>query len=177
MKPLVGIIMGSDSDLPVMAKAAEVLEEYGVEYVMKILSAHRTPDETMEFAKKAEEDGYKVLIAGAGMAAHLPGVLASHTVLPVIGVPISGPALAGQDALLSMVQMPPGIPVATVAMNGAKNAAILSLQILALTDPNLKTELKNARQKMRRDLAAKNENLAKSGYQKYLQEKLGRPGV
>lgn len=174
MKPLVSIIMGSDSDLPVMAKAAEVLEAYQVGYSMQILSAHRTPEATLEFAKKAEENGYKVIIAGAGMAAHLPGVLAAQTVLPVIGVPIRGKTLDGQDALLSMVQMPPGIPVATVAINGAKNAAILSLQILALTEPSLKEALKSERQRMKTDLSAKNETLAELGYKNYIHQQRGQ---
>jgi len=160
--------MGSDSDLPVMAKAAEVLTEFAVGFSIKILSAHRTPDETLEFSKTAQENGYKVIIAGAGMAAHLPGVLASQTVLPVIGVPISGKALDGEDALFSIVQMPPGIPVATVAINGGKNAAVLALQILALTEPRLNEALKNERTKMKKNLAEKNKRLAELGYQKYV---------
>ncbi|HEY8463426.1 MAG TPA: 5-(carboxyamino)imidazole ribonucleotide mutase, partial [Bacillota bacterium] len=125
MPALVAIVMGSDSDLPVMTKAAEVLEEFAVDYSMHILSAHRTPDEALALARNAQAEGYKVLIAGAGMAAHLPGVLAAQTTLPVIGVPLASPTTGGVDALWSIVQMPPGVPVATVAINGAKNAAYL----------------------------------------------------
>lgn len=166
--------MGSDSDLPVMAKAAEVLEFFGVEFTMAILSAHRTPVETMEFAARAEEEGYGVLIAGAGMAAHLPGVLAAQTGIPVIGVPIASGPLQGEDALYSIVQMPPGIPVATVGINSAKNAALLAVAILSLSDPDLKEKLAAYRRSMREECHRKAKNLAEKGYKELLQEKSGR---
>ena len=134
----VGIVMGSDSDLKVMSKAADMLEKLGIEYEMTIISAHREPDVFFEYAKSAESKDYKVIIAGAGMAAHLPGMCAAIFPMPVIGVPISGSTLDGMDALLSIVQMPPGIPVATVAINGGKNAAHLALQIMAVKHEELK---------------------------------------
>ena len=137
----VGIIMGSDSDLPVVEKAINTLKEFGVSYEVRILSAHRTPQETAEFARTAAEKGFKVLIAAAGMAAHLAGAVAAQTVLPVIGIPCKSNTLDGIDALLSTVQMPSGIPVATVAINGGVNAALLCMEILALTDENLKEKL------------------------------------
>lgn len=140
--PVVGILMGSSSDLPTMEKAAEVLERFGVGHELNVMSAHRTPDQVAEYAKGAEGRGLKVLIAGAGLAAHLPGVVAAHTVLPVIGVPLFQPALAGADALYSCVQMPTGVPVATVAIGGAKNAAILAVQILATGDPALAAKMR-----------------------------------
>jgi 5-(carboxyamino)imidazole ribonucleotide mutase len=136
MKPLVSVIMGSTSDLPVMEDAAKFLDETGIPFELNALSAHRTPDEVMEFAKNAHTRGIKVIIAGAGMAAHLPGVIAAMTPLPVIGVPIKA-SLDGLDSVLSMLQMPPGIPVATVAINGARNAAILAAQIIATGDPEM----------------------------------------
>jgi len=136
MKPLVSIIMGSTSDLPVMEKAAKILDEMEIPFEMNALSAHRTPEKVEEFAKTAHERGVRVIIAGAGMAAHLPGVIAAMTPIPVIGVPIKA-TLDGMDALLSIVQMPPGIPVATVGINGAQNAGILALQILATGDDEL----------------------------------------
>ena len=135
--PLVGIIMGSDSDLPVMQEAATILGELGVPFEMTIVSAHRTPARLYEYAGQAVERGLKVIIAGAGGAAHLPGMAAALTPLPVIGVPVKTSALGGQDSLLSIVQMPSGVPVATVAINGAKNAGILAAQILATADPAL----------------------------------------
>ncbi|MDO8573498.1 MAG: 5-(carboxyamino)imidazole ribonucleotide mutase [Candidatus Daviesbacteria bacterium] len=135
------IITGSDSDLPVMKEAAAVLEEFGVEYEMTISSAHRSPDRTEELVKDANFSGVKVIIAGAGMAAHLAGVIASRFTLPVIGVPLQSGVLGGVDALLSTMQMPPGIPVATVAINGAKNAGILAVQILATSDKELENKL------------------------------------
>jgi 5-(carboxyamino)imidazole ribonucleotide mutase len=141
--PKVAILMGSQSDMEIMKDCEKYLEHFGVSYETRVLSAHREPTETAEFARNAEKNGYEVLIGAAGMAAHLPGVLASHTILPVIGVPLSNSALNGLDALYSIVQMPPGIPVATVAVGnaGAKNAAILAVQILALKDENLKKKL------------------------------------
>lgn len=137
----VAIVMGSKSDLPTMQKASAVLEEFGIQYEMHILSAHRTPQEAAEFAQRAKERGFGAIIAGAGLAAHLPGVLASWTELPVIGVPLSSQALGGIDALYAIVQMPPGIPVATVGIDNAKNAALLAVQMLALSDQKLAEEL------------------------------------
>jgi 5-(carboxyamino)imidazole ribonucleotide mutase len=136
-QPLVGIIMGSDSDLPVMREAAEMLKEFGVPYEMTIVSAHRTPGRLYEYAQNAQARGLKVIIAGAGGAAHLPGMAAAITPLPVIGVPVKTAALGGKDSLLSIVQMPGGVPVATVAINGAKNAGILAAQILGTADDAL----------------------------------------
>ena len=133
----VGIIMGSDSDLPVMSNAAKMLDDLGVEYELTIVSAHRTPDKLVEYAKTAKERGLKVIIAGAGGAAHLPGMVASMTTLPVVGVPVQTKALGGVDSLYSIVQMPPGIPVATVAINGALNAGLLAAKILATNDEEL----------------------------------------
>ena len=158
-QPLVGIIMGSDSDLPIMEKAFAVLKDFEVPYEVKILSAHRTPDEHAEYAKTAVKRGLKVIIAAAGMAAHLPGVTAGQTILPVIGVPIKSSFQDGLDSLLSIVQMPPGIPVATVAVNGAKNAALLAIQILAVADENLKNKFVEYKQKMAADSIKKNEKL------------------
>lgn len=137
----VGIIMGSKSDLPVVQKAADVLREFGIPYEMHIYSAHRTPEEARDFARSAKENGFGVIIAAAGMAAHLAGALAANTVLPVIGIPCRGAALDGMDALLSTVQMPSGIPVATVAIDGAKNAAFLAAEILALSEEALAEKL------------------------------------
>ncbi|MFT9496712.1 5-(carboxyamino)imidazole ribonucleotide mutase [Anaerosolibacter sp.] len=134
MKPVVGIIMGSDSDLPVMKEAAEILQQFEIPYEMTIVSAHRTPDRLYTYAKEAKDRGIKVIIAGAGGAAHLPGMVASLTGLPVIGVPVKSSSLNGMDSLYSIVQMPPGVPVATVAINGAKNAGILAAQILGTTN-------------------------------------------
>ena len=142
MKAVVSIIMGSTSDLPVMDKAAKLLDELGIPFEINALSAHRTPEEVEEFAKNAQQNGIKVIIAAAGMAAHLPGVIASMTTLPVIGVPIKA-SLNGLDALLSIVQMPPGIPVATVGIDAAQNAGILAVQMLAIENPELQTKLAN----------------------------------
>lgn len=149
-QPLVGIIMGSDSDLPVMQKAADVLAELGVPYEMTIVSAHRTPRRLYEYAEGAADRGLKVVVAGAGGAAHLPGMVAAITPLPVIGVPVKSSALSGQDSLLSIVQMPGGVPVACVAIDGAKNAGILAAQILGAGDPDVRERV--ARYK--RDLEA-----------------------
>jgi 5-(carboxyamino)imidazole ribonucleotide mutase len=135
--PSVGIIMGSDSDLPVMQEAAKVLEELGVSFEMTIVSAHRTPERLYEYSRTARDRGLKVIIAGAGGAAHLPGMVAAISPLPVIGVPVKSSALSGEDSLLSIVQMPPGVPVATVAINGARNAGILATQILGTAEPEL----------------------------------------
>ena len=154
-KPLVGILMGSESDLPVMDKAVEVLKEMGVSHEVEISSAHRLPEKTANYAKRARGRGIEVLIAGAGMAAHLAGALASHTTLPVIGVPIKSGALDGVDALYSTVQMPQGIPVATVAIDGAKNAAYLACEILSIKYPEIAKKLEQVRSKMRNSLEEK----------------------
>lgn len=148
MTAVVGIVMGSDSDLPVMEKAGAVLERFGVEYEIEVMSAHRKPARVSEYATTAAERGLKVLIAGAGLAAHLPGVVAAHTTLPVIGVPLYQEGLAGADALYSCVQMPPGVPVATVAIGGSKNAAVLAVEILGLADDRLAKELVEFKQQM-----------------------------
>ncbi len=145
----VGIIMGSTSDLEIMSSAFAVLDDFGVPYEKKVISAHRAPELLAKYASSARERGLSVIIAGAGGAAHLPGVTAAMTTLPVIGVPISGKAFGGMDALLSMVQMPSGIPVATVAVNGAKNAALLAISILSLTDPVLEEKLSGFRRAQR----------------------------
>jgi phosphoribosylaminoimidazole carboxylase PurE protein len=140
--PEVAIMMGSDSDWNVLQKAVDILEQFGVSYEVRVMSAHRSPEAVAQYARNAQKKGIKVIIAGAGYAAHLAGVISAHTVLPVIGVPISGNTLGGIDALLSMVQMPPGVPVATVSIGGATNAGILAVQILALNKPDLNAKLK-----------------------------------
>lgn len=159
MKPVVSIIMGSTSDLPVMNKAAQFLDEMEIPFEMNALSAHRTPEEVERFAKNAAGRGIKVIIAAAGMAAHLCGVIASMTTLPVIGVPINA-SLDGMDALLAIVQMPPGIPVATVGINGAQNAAILAVQILALGDEKLSSRLTAYKEDLKKKIVKANEELA-----------------
>ena len=151
----VAIVMGSDSDLKIMADCAKILKSFGVEYEMIVASAHRTPDKALAYARSAEERGLEVIIAGAGAAAHLAGVLAAATVLPVIGVPINATALAGVDALYATVQMPSGIPVATVAINGAKNAGILAVQILAGKDAGLRQKLHDYKEKMAKEVEEK----------------------
>lgn len=166
----VGIIMGSDSDLSVMSEAAKVLEEFGVEYEIMIVSAHRTPKKMFEYAMTAEDRGIEVIIAGAGGAAHLPGMTASITHLPVIGVPVKTTALGGLDSLLSIVQMPAGVPVATVAINNAKNAALLAVQILSIKYPQLKEKVKEYKKKMENEVNAKDDKLQNLGYKKYLEE-------
>ncbi len=171
MNPLVGIIMGSDSDLPVMQDAAKVLEELGVVSEVHIVSAHRTPNWLVEYAEGAAAKGLQVIIAGAGGAAHLPGMAAAHTPLPVIGVPVEGKALKGLDALLSIVQMPPGVPVATVAINGAKNAGILAAQILGASDEKVRARVVTFKSKMASDVAAKDEELQQKGFQQFLADK------
>ena len=163
----VGIVMGSDSDMPVMSKAAAILDKLGVEYEMKIISAHREPDVFFEYAKTAEEKGFKVIIAGAGMAAHLPGMCAAIFPMPVIGVPMSGKNLDGMDALYSIVQMPSGIPVATVAINGGANAGLLAAKILATSDPELLDRLKAYSQELKEQVEAKDARLQEVGYQAY----------
>ena len=153
------LIMGSDSDLPIVQKAASVLEKLGMPYSMHIMSAHRTPERTAEFASGAENDGYGVMIAFAGKAAHLAGVIAAHTTLPVIGVPIKGSDLGGLDALLSTVQMPSGIPVATVAIDGGANAAWLAARIMSIEEPGLAEKLRAEKQRMADEVAAKEKRL------------------
>jgi 5-(carboxyamino)imidazole ribonucleotide mutase len=159
MKPVVSIIMGSTSDLPVMEKAAKILDEFEIPFEMNALSAHRTPEEVEKFAKGAGDRGIKVIIAAAGMAAHLCGVIASMTTLPVIGVPINA-SLDGMDALLAIVQMPPGIPVATVGIDGAMNAGILAVQILALSDETLSTKLVEYKEGLKQKIVKANTELA-----------------
>lgn len=166
--PKVGIIMGSDSDLPVMKAAAEVLDEFGVDYEITIVSAHRTPERMFEYAKTAEERGIEVIIAGAGGAAHLPGMTASITTLPVIGVPVKTSTLNGLDSLLSIAQMPRGVPVATVAINNAKNAALLALSILGIKYPEIREKLKEYRRRMREEVEEKAKRLEEIGYEEYL---------
>lgn len=163
MTPIVSIIMGSTSDLPVMDKAAKLLDEMEIPFEINALSAHRTPAEVEQFAASAQERGIKVIIAAAGMAAALPGVIAANTTLPVIGVPIKG-MLNGLDALLSIVQMPPGIPVATVAVNGAMNAAILAVQMLALTDTAVAARLADYKHNLKNKIVKANEELAATTY-------------
>lgn len=160
-KPLVGIIMGSDSDLPVMSEAAKILDELKIPYELKIVSAHRTPDLMFTYAKSAVKRGLKVIIAGAGGSAHLPGMTASNTTLPVIGVPIKSKSLDGLDSLLSIVQMPAGVPVATVAINGAKNAGILAAQILGIQDSSISNAISRYKLKMKNESMEKNFKLGK----------------
>lgn len=154
--PLVGIIMGSDSDLPVMSEAAKILDEFKVPYEVKIVSAHRTPDFMSKYAKSASRRGLKVIIAGAGGSAHLPGMTAANTTLPVIGVPVKSKSLDGLDSLLSIVQMPAGVPVATVAINGAKNAGILAAEILSIVDSQLSARLEAYKQNLKKESMKKN---------------------
>lgn len=164
----IGIIMGSDSDLPVMSNAAKILDELQVEYEITIVSAHRTPDRLYEYAKTAEERGIDVIIAGAGGAAHLPGMAASMTVLPVIGVPVQTKALGGVDSLYSICQMPPGIPVAAVAINGSLNAGLLAAKILATSDLSLRERIKKYTEGLKDTVLDKAKRLEKVGYEEYL---------
>ena len=166
----VGIVMGSDSDMPIMAKAADVLKELGIDFDMTIISAHREPEEFFAYAKGAEEKGYKVIIAGAGGAAHLPGMCAALFDLPVIGIPIHTKSLGGVDSLYSIVQMPSGIPVATVAIDGAANAAILAAKMLSISDKDLRAKLKDYKKEMKDGVMAKAEKLDKLGHDKYIEQ-------
>lgn len=166
----VGIVMGSDSDLPVMSKAAEVLEKLGVDYEMTVISAHREPDVFFEYAKSAEERGFKVIIAGAGKAAHLPGMCAAIFPMPVIGIPMKTSDLGGVDSLYSIVQMPSGIPVATVAINGGANAGILAAKILSVSDAALLTRLKAYSEEMKQEVEKKATKLEELGYKEYLKQ-------
>ena len=169
--PRVGVVMGSDSDLPCMQAAVEVLEEFGVANEVRVLSAHRTPLAMASYAETAETRGLQVLIAGAGGAAHLPGMVAALTSLPVIGVPVASRALSGLDSLYSIVQMPAGIPVATVAIGNATNAGLLALQILAIADPELRQALNTYRQELRTMVEAKDQRLQELGSARYLAER------
>ena len=171
MKTLVGILMGSDSDLPVMQEASKVLTEFGIGHEVHTLSAHRTPAAVMSYVQKSEADGYKAFICAAGGAAHLAGVVAAHTALPVIGVPIMNKSTGGIDALYSTVQMPPGIPVATVAINGAKNAAILAAQIIGAGDADMKAKVTAYKEKMAKDIQSKDAELQQVGVEEYLKSK------
>lgn len=166
----VGIIMGSDSDLPVMKNAAKMLDDLGVDYELTIVSAHRTPDKLVEYAKTAKERGLKVIIAGAGGAAHLPGMVASMTSLPVIGVPVQTKALGGVDSLYSIVQMPPGIPVATVAINGALNAGLLAAKILATNDEDLSQKVIDYAKSLKDMVDEKAKKLEEIKYEAYLEQ-------
>lgn len=167
----IGIIMGSDSDLPVMKEAADVLSELGLEYELTIVSAHRTPDRMYEYARDAQKRGIRVIIAGAGGAAHLPGMVAAITALPVIGVPVKSSKLSGQDSLYSIVQMPPGVPVATVAIDGAKNAGILAAQILGASDDAVLAKVQDYKNQLCEMVEHKAEQLEKQGYKVYLNKK------
>ena len=166
----VGIVMGSDSDMPVMAQAADVLKELGIEFEMTIISAHREPDTFFEYAKGAEGRGIKVIIAGAGKAAHLPGMCAALFPMPVIGIPMKTSDLGGVDSLYSIVQMPSGIPVATVAINGGKNAGLLAAKILATSDGEILDRLKAYSEKMKNEVVEKADRLEKIGYEAYMKK-------
>ena len=170
-KTQVAIIIASDSDLPVMSGAVKILEEFGVSYDLTISSAHRSPQKTVEYVKNAHQQGVKVIIAGASLAAHLAGSVAAHFPLPVIGVPLKSGALDGLDALLATVQMPPGIPVATVAVDGAKNAGLLAVQILATGNNELEKKLVAYKENLALGVGKKAEKLEDEGYKKYLDEK------
>lgn len=171
MTALVGILMGSDSDLPVMKDAAEVLDEFQVPYELTVISAHRNPEKLFGYAKSAVERGLKVIIAGAGGAAHLPGVIAAHTVLPVIGVPIKTSTLNGLDSLFSIVQMPGGVPVATVGINGAKNAGLLAVQMLGLANEVLQEKFAEYKKTMAEKIDKVGAEVERLGYQEYLQKR------
>lgn len=171
MTALVGIVLGSDSDLPLMKDAVKTLEKFGIPYELSISSAHRAPDKTAAYARTAESRGLKVLIAAAGLAAHLPGVVAAHTVLPVIGVPVKSGTLDGVDALYSIVQMPPGSPVASVAINGARNAAILAVQMIALSDDTVREKLHRFKEELAREVEAKDARIKELGVDGYLAAK------
>ena len=166
MNAKVGIIMGSDSDFPLMKKTVEVLEEFGIAYEVKVSSAHRTPEDTLEYAKTAVDRGLKVIIAGAGAAAHLPGVIAAETTLPVIGVPINATALNGMDALYAIVQMPSGVPVASVGIDATKNAGLLAVQILATADDKLRQKMVEYKENMKEAVLKKNAKIQETLIQK-----------
>jgi 5-(carboxyamino)imidazole ribonucleotide mutase len=166
----VGIVMGSESDMPIMAQAAKVLDDFGISYDMDIISAHREPEEFFAYANAAEEKGYKVIIAGAGKAAHLPGMCAAIFPMPVIGIPMKTSDLGGVDSLYSIVQMPSGIPVATVAINGGKNAGILAAKMLATSDAELLQKVKDYALTLKEEVKTKNEKLKKVGYEAYMEK-------
>lgn len=170
MIPRVAVIMGSDSDLLIMSEAVKVLIDFEVEYEVKIVSAHRTPHDLLEYAESAKSRGIRIIISGAGGAAHLPGMVASFTSLPVIGVPICSPSnpVNGIDSLFSIVQMPPGVPVATVSINGARNAGILACSMLSITDPTMSERIDKFKRKMEEEIKLKNEKLEEIGHVKYL---------
>jgi len=170
VKPIVAIIMGSDSDLAIMQDAAKVLDDFKIPYELTVVSAHRTPDRLSKYAKSAIQKGIKVVIAGAGGAAHAPGMIAAFTSLPVIGVPIKTKTMDGLDSLLSIAQMPPGIPVATVSVNGAKNAGILAAQIIGISDKAIQSKVDKYKESLKNSVVEKAEKLEKIGYQKYLNE-------
>lgn len=170
MKPVVGIIMGSDSDLPVMQDSAKILDDLGISYEMTVVSAHRTPEKLYSYSETAVERGLKVIIAGAGGAAHLPGMVAAITPLPVIGVPVKSRSMSGLDSLYSIVQMPPGVPVATVAINGAKNAGILAAQILGTQDKKILENIMTYKKDMKETVEEKAKALEAKGYETYLKE-------
>lgn len=170
MKPVVGIIMGSDSDLPVMQESAKILDEFKVPYELTVVSAHRTPQRLYKYAEEAEDRGIDVIIAGAGGAAHLPGMIASITSLPVIGVPVKTSKLSGLDSLYSIVQMPGGVPVATVAINGAQNAALLAIEMLGIGNVELRNKLTEYKRNMGNDVKKTAARLEKMGYEDYLKE-------
>ncbi len=171
IQSIVSIIMGSDSDLPILKDSAKILEELGVAYELSIVSAHRTPERLFQYARSAENRGIEVIIAGAGGAAHLPGMIAAMTPLPVIGVPVKTASLQGLDSLLSIVQMPGGVPVATVAINNAKNAGILAAQIVAIKFPEIRNAVKQYKATLEQTVIAKAENLEKIGYEQFLAER------
>ena len=166
----VGIVMGSDSDLPIMSKAAEMLDKFGIDYEVTVISAHRMPDVFFDYATTAKEKGFKVIIAGAGGAAHLPGMCAAIFPLPVIGVPIHTKTLSGVDSLYSIVQMPGGIPVATVAINGAQNAGILAAKMLAVSDDAMLAKIEDYAASLKDSVMVKKEKIENVGYKKYLEE-------
>ena len=171
MNPRIGIIMGSDSDLPVMQEAAKILDQFGIPYELSIVSAHRTPERMYEYATSARKRGLQVIIAGAGGAAHLPGMVAAMTELPVIGVPVQSKTMSGLDSLYSIVQMPPGVPVATVAINGARNAGILAAQVLGASDTQVANTVAAFKASMKSEVLGKAEKVESLGYQAYLEQK------
>ncbi|MDX5321060.1 MAG: 5-(carboxyamino)imidazole ribonucleotide mutase [Bacteroidota bacterium] len=170
MTARIGIIMGSDSDLPVMQEAAKILDQFNIPYELSIVSAHRTPEKMYDYASSARSRGIQVIIAGAGGAAHLPGMVAAMTELPVIGVPVQSKSMSGIDSLYSIVQMPPGVPVATVAINGARNAGILAAQILGSSDAKIADTVAAFKQGMKDEVTTKAEKVEKIGYQDYLKQ-------
>ncbi len=173
-RPVIGIIMGSDSDLPVMQGAAEILEGFEIDFELTIVSAHRTPDRLFTYAKEADGRGIEVIIAGAGGAAHLPGMIAAITPLPVIGVPVRSSSLSGLDSLLSIVQMPAGVPVATVAINNAKNAGLLAAEILGIRYPEIRKKIMSYKDEMKDMVITKAERLEQLGFQSYLKQEMNR---